>query len=349
MLNMWERIDRLKVRNFAIVGVSKHAGKTTTLNRMIRDAAFCSRRLALASIGVDGERIDHVAGTPKPEIWVPTQTVFATAISVMTGASAPVEWQMPTGIDSPFGEVWIGKTTASGTICLAGVRQLDHLQTLLAMFQRCTIDHVIWDGALSRMIAANPQVSDGVMLATGAVVGTLAQVVHKTQQVLRRITLPILPERLAHQLPAVGSGVLIVTVSALQKKSLDLSNLEVRAIYPFPDASAFTEDVRTLMNVPDEECLFVYGGAVTDQVLRTLQNREQIVTVVAASPAHVFVSEAVWRSFARAGHRLVVRQSAALIGITVNPVSPCSAMLDRQQLKQSIQSLADVPVWDVME
>ena len=156
IMPLWERVDALGVRDLAIVGVSKHAGKTTALVRLIEDASRTGRRLGVASVGVDGERADSVLGTPKPPIPVPTGTLFATAIGAMKEASSPVEWIEPTGISSPFGEVWVGRAAASGMISLAGVRQLSHLLLLRARFRSLGADHVLYDGALSRMIAVAP-------------------------------------------------------------------------------------------------------------------------------------------------------------------------------------------------
>ncbi|MCI0183328.1 hypothetical protein [Sulfoacidibacillus ferrooxidans] len=348
MVTMWERIDQLGVRNLSIVGVSKHAGKTTTLNRLIEDAAMVKRRLAIASIGIDGERHDHLMGTPKPEIWVPEHTFFATAISMMEAASAPVSWKVPTGIESPFGEVWVGQTTGEGTIGLAGVRQLAHLEILQGIFQTFAVEHILWDGALSRMIAVNPRVSDGVVLATGAVLGTLAKVTQHTQHALRRLNVEALPKHLFEQLLMRNAGVLVAEI-LLDFGNQDLRDAEVLSIEYVHEAGAFTEDVRTLATWTDQQRLFLYAGAVTDRVLQSFQNRKHPVFVVAMTPSHLFVTEDAWRSFARAGHQLLVRKSVPLIGVTVNPTSPRNVTLDPQVLKQSIQSLTNAPVWDVME
>ncbi|PWI57944.1 hypothetical protein [Sulfoacidibacillus thermotolerans] len=346
---MWKRIDELAVRDLAIVGVSKHAGKTTALNRLIQDAALTKRRLAIASIGIDGERADHVLGTVKPEIWVPAHTLFATAGSVMSTASAAVEWKVPTGIYSPLGEVWIGETITQGTICLAGVRQLAHLLTVKEIFRKFAVDHILFDGALSRLIATHPLVSDGVIVSTGAVVGPLSEVVKVTQGILRKLNLPAFPDPFLRELPIDDAGVFVGKMFPRVDHADHFSEFELGEIEHYPNASAFTVDIRGQVALTEEHRLFIYGGAVTDGVLRGLQSRKAPVFVVAATPAHVFVSDLAWRSFTRAGHHLFVRFATRVIGVTVNPTSPKGTMIDREQLLRGIESLTDVPVWDVME
>ena len=52
----------------SLVGLSKNAGKTVTLNRLIRAAAGLGIPLGLLSTGRDGEPVDAVTELPKPRI-----------------------------------------------------------------------------------------------------------------------------------------------------------------------------------------------------------------------------------------------------------------------------------------
>jgi len=67
------------VRVTAVVGTSKNAGKTTTLNNLIQFVPSKQRPLGLVSIGVDGEDYDFWLGHQKPKIFVQPGDSFATA------------------------------------------------------------------------------------------------------------------------------------------------------------------------------------------------------------------------------------------------------------------------------
>ncbi|MHB1682165.1 MAG: lysine 5,6-aminomutase reactivase subunit KamB [Bacilli bacterium] len=366
---LWVRVDALGVRDLAIVGVSKHTGKTTTLVRLIEDAAGSGRRLGVASVGVDGERADSVLGTPKPPIPVTAGTLFATAIGAMKTASASVEWLAPTGISSPFGEVWLGRAATSGTICLAGVRQLAHLLFLRARFHALGVDHVLFDGALSRMIAIHPDAVEGFILSTGAVAGSLEDVVRATRQGLRKVSIGLAEGAVAQfcalqagfdgvavaavEFPAAASSRAPAVVHQAAKKDRAQTPEWARAtlsdIRRYPGATAFTDDIRAMADLTERHRVFYYSGAVTDAAAQSILLRPCPSLLVAESPAHVFLSEGVWRQYARHGHAVAVRRSSKLIGVTINPVSPRGVTLSRALLRQRIEALTDVPVWDVME
>ena len=65
----------------SLIGMCKNAGKTTVLNRLIKDCRRMDESIALTSIGRDGERSDLVTNTKKPEIFVYDGTIIATAES----------------------------------------------------------------------------------------------------------------------------------------------------------------------------------------------------------------------------------------------------------------------------
>ena len=64
----------------AMLGMCKNAGKTTALNRLIRELGEAGvPAAALTSIGRDGEATDLVTGTEKPPIYMREGMLAATA------------------------------------------------------------------------------------------------------------------------------------------------------------------------------------------------------------------------------------------------------------------------------
>ncbi|MCY0875372.1 MAG: hypothetical protein OWT28_03740 [Firmicutes bacterium] len=348
---LWDRIDHLGLRAVAIVGVSKHAGKTTVLSRLIEDASLLGRPLGVVSVGIDGERADSVLGTPKPRIHVPAGTFFASALGAFGTGYAPVRWLEPLGIPSVLGEVWIGQAIEEGDIVLAGIRQLDHLLRFKEQLAQRAHAHLLVDGALARMVAIHPDVADGVILATGAVLGSLPAVEQGTRQALLRLTTPVWqpPAEVANRLAqdAAQSGVWVGQLSAAAAEVIDWDRVDICDLRYLGDAHAFAGDWRTLG--AGDERLYIAQGAVTDAVVSALTKREQSVLLVARDPSCLFISAEVWKGFARRGHALRVLRAPVLVGVAVNPTAPRGPGLDRTLLRTRIAALTDVPVWDVMD
>ncbi|MBO7225047.1 MAG: hypothetical protein J6V35_03975, partial [Bacteroidales bacterium] len=75
--------DVLKYKSISFVGMEKNAGKTQTLNYVLsRLRTFSNLKLAISSIGVDGETLDIVTSTSKPEIEIYPNTTFITSQSL---------------------------------------------------------------------------------------------------------------------------------------------------------------------------------------------------------------------------------------------------------------------------
>ena len=324
---LWQRIDETGARDVSIVGISKHAGKTTALGRLIADAAEAGLRLGIASIGLDGERADSLLGIPKPSVWVPEGTLFATAIGVHRPDHAPIRWLEPIGVSSPLGEVWLGQTLAEGTIELAGVCQLAHLQALRERFHQLGAVHVLFDGALSRLIAVSPQVADAVLLAAGAAVGGVEQVVRETEDVVRKLTVPLAPAALAAWVKGLaecaGADGIKVDSRWAEMATDDENGTQVRVWYE--------------------------SGAITDATLAGQIGSVTPVRMIGRDPTCLFVTREGWRAFLRAGHQLLVLERLPLLGVVVNPVSPFGDRLDRHLLRERMQAKLNVPVWDVMD
>ena len=60
--------DILKYRSLSIVGLEKNTGKTVCLNYILRRLNDMKVPVGVTSIGVDGEQVDSVFATAKPEV-----------------------------------------------------------------------------------------------------------------------------------------------------------------------------------------------------------------------------------------------------------------------------------------
>jgi hypothetical protein len=345
---IWQAIEEAKVRRVAIVGIAKHAGKTTVLNGIVECASQVGRRLGVLSIGVDGERRDAIMGVPKPEVVVPVGTLVASAGDVLASGSAGLRIVERLGIPSTLGEVYLAEVTRAGTVLLAGVRTAAQVEQVCLRMEARGAELVLVDGAFDRMMAARPELTDGVVLATGAVVGrTVQEVVRKSAFFLQRFRVPEAEPEVGRLLDvAVEREVLVAGVL-----KGETGGLEYEAVM-LGQGSSFVANPQSDERWPGAERVRVLAvpGAVTDRLLRMLEGLPKGLTLVVPDVTHLFVSADVWRGFARRGHRVVVRRSARVIGLAVNPHSVAGYDLPRRELLEAIRAVAgDVAVFDAKE
>ena len=101
-----------------VIGLCKNAGKTTAMRRLM--AELGEERLALTSVGRDGERTDLVTGTEKPDLYLKAGDLFATAQGMLTLCDATLEVVDLTDVMTPLGPVAIFRTLSDGYVQLAG-------------------------------------------------------------------------------------------------------------------------------------------------------------------------------------------------------------------------------------
>jgi hypothetical protein len=339
---IYEKIEEASARRVAFVGIAKHAGKTTAMNDLIGQATEQGRRLGIVSIGVDGERNDAIMGVPKPEVYVPVGTLVASAGDVLTEGSAALSIVESTGLSSTLGDIYIAEVKRAGTVLLAGIRYAAQVEQVLTRMERLGAELCFVDGAFDRMMAASPALTDGVVLATGAVVApTVEEIVRKTRFFLQRFTLPVADEWAAELLDlAQEKGSLVV--GGEQDSSTEPVVLAQRSSFVAnPQNDEFWPGA-------EEARVLAVCGAVTDRLLGMLEGLPRGFTLVIPDATHFFATAAVWRKFLRRGHEIVVRRSVRMFGLAVNPHSVAGYDLPRRELLDGVREVADgLPVMDV--
>ena len=149
-------------------------------------------RFGLTSLGLDGERTDHLTGCAKPRIAPPAGTLVATT----EGSLARSRYDMPIVERLPFhtslGDVVIGSASGDGCVEVSGPTTLAEVARDRRAPARPGRRASCWSTAPSTAWAApSPRVSDAVIVATGGMVAdTLDEVVEITAATLDMLTLP---------------------------------------------------------------------------------------------------------------------------------------------------------------
>ncbi len=148
----------------AIIGLSKNAGKTTTMNAFIEST---SERIALTSIGLDGEDYDQITALPKPQVTVKKGMIIATALDTLKKANITFKQLELLPWMTALGQIAIIEVQSEGKVLLAGPatsKALTH--TLKVLKKYC--GKIIVDGAFNRKTLAYLDQFDGIVLAVGA-------------------------------------------------------------------------------------------------------------------------------------------------------------------------------------
>jgi len=164
---VWQRGSR----RICVLGASKNAGKTTTLNALTAAAGQLGERVGLCSMGLDGEAFDAWSDQPKPPVQVEKGTLLVTAAIMAQQAGPLLRVLGSAGFRSALGETVLCQARAPGGVQLCGVPHRGHLAAAIKLLHAAGAERVLVDGAYHRQAAAHADVADASVVAVGAVLG----------------------------------------------------------------------------------------------------------------------------------------------------------------------------------
>jgi len=178
-------------RFITIIGMSKNAGKTTTLNFLIKSLTQAGYSLGLTSIGRDGEETDLVTNTKKPRIFVPRNTLIATTEGLLPYCDISKEILHVSEINTPLGRVITIRALSAGYVQIAGASVVSQMSEVTRALELFGADKIITDGAVSRKSPVSSELNEAVILCTGAAFSTdLNKVISETKHMADILTLP---------------------------------------------------------------------------------------------------------------------------------------------------------------
>lgn len=187
-----EMISWFQGKTIAIVGISKNAGKTTTLNYVLKRVYPLHKRIAITSIGRDGEEQDAVTGLQKPHVYVKEGMIVATAAELFFSCGVSKKLLANTNCSTPLGDVYIFECMTGGEVQIAGPSSIQQMMDVKRQVFRLSADCLFIDGAAGRMSLGNASLADGVILCVSGNSGcNLNEVVEETAFIVKRLTLPV--------------------------------------------------------------------------------------------------------------------------------------------------------------
>jgi hypothetical protein len=328
-------------RRLALVGLAKNTGKTETLTAILAEHAAAGTPVGVTSIGRDGEAHDVIdARIEKPRLNLAQGSLVATTGELLRASGVAHERLAQTGVRTPLGEVILARLTEAGTVEVAGPSAAEDVRAVSDAMVELGAEQVLIDGAIDRRAASSPAVADGLLMATGAVLGEdIAQVVASTLDAIDLV-----------RLPWAGGGAASGEAGAAGGEVGERVALERRLVL-----NAEPAEIAALLSEHPRAGSFLVDGALSERFLEGLlgARRERAgreLRIVAADPTKVFLSRRGPSWYARQGIAIEVLAPIELLAVTVNPVAPQSHSFDSLKLRELIrEAVTDVPVLDVRD
>lgn len=308
----------LQHKSLAVVGLEKNCGKTECLNYILGRIPSDQYKVCITSIGIDGESIDQVTRTKKPEIHLKEGSYFSTSEGHYRLRNLTAEIVGISNETTALGRIISARVVSPGNVILSGPSSTSSLRRWMRETEDFGIDLTIIDGALSRMSSASPAVSSSLILATGAALSSnISTLVSKTAFTVEMIHLPMYD----------GS------ISDTDALAVELSSLSGE------------------YNIP-QGCRRVYiSGALTDRLLKRLLQEKSVgeFEVVVKDFTRIFITPMTYNMWVRYGGKLRVQMQSELIAVCVNPLSPSGYLLDSDTLCRELSAKIALPVYDIVK
>lgn len=327
----------LKYDSLSIVGLGKNVGKTECLNYILFRLPLQDKRVAVTSIGIDGENEDRVTATKKPEIYLREGVFFSTSETYYKRKKLVSELVDITNERSSLGRVVTGKVRIGGKVILSGPSGNSALNRWIASVRALGADITIIDGAISRLSPASPAISRAMILSTGAALSSnMNTLVRRTKYAVELIDLPLAGEPVCKVLEPLESGVWGVN-SMWETVDFGISSSLALSV--------------TRFRIPDEMKYIYTAGALTDSFLKKVMDEAEAreITLVVRDFTKVFIDELLYRNFLHRGGRIEVLQKSRLLAVCVNPVAPNGFILDSDILCEKLQETIEFPVYDILK
>ncbi len=356
-------------RRLALVGLAKNTGKTEALAALLSELEVEGRRVGVTSVGRDGEERDVIdSRIEKPRVRLPAGSIVATTDVLLRASTIPYELLEDTGVRTPLGTVLIARLGGAGAIEVAGPSAAADVRAVSDAMLAYGAEQVLIDGAVDRRAASSPDVADGLVMSTGAVLDSdIAEVVSKTRDAVDLVRLPTVDggseagrrlrelaetgtEGAADRDQAASGG---EPANGTRASVLVGEDFEPVALPPRFVLSAADERIAKMLDTNPSARWLIVAGALPDGFLRGLlqplhRHRRELVLVV-SDPTRVFLSERGPEWYRRQGVQLQTLNAIELEAITVNPVAPQSHRFDSAQLRALMEeAIPEVPVFDVL-
>jgi len=323
-----------KNESLAIIGLSKNAGKTTTLNSVLKLLNY--ENVMLTSIGYDGEETDLIFGTGKPTIFVKKGTLIATAKKCVLNSDIRFEILETTGFNTPLGEIIIVRCLEDGLIELAGPSYNSQLREVIRLLKEFGNGLVIVDGALNRKSFSDPSVCDKTILCSGMTLSDdVNEVAKQTLYTLKLLTLPSISSE------DVG------LIRQLLDNTLTIINKD-NSVKVLDTQTSINQEMKVVKELDKQSKYLIVNGPLTDKLaLQLIKSRTLVsaLSVIVKNGTNIFIKEETFNQLQKAKIDLRVIDEIDVCAISMNPNS-LYKHFDSKEVVASVASKTDKLVCD---
>lgn len=182
---LFELARAANARCVFVVGTGKNVGKTVTARAVYEAAYAAGRRVAITSIGRDGEAFDVGDAQPKPRLFLRPGTAIATARDVLPRSPA-VEMLELSPLQTAAGPLVYARVAHAAYYELVGPPTASGIREAVDVMREFG-DLTIVDGAVDR-VAAVAGADGAIVVAAGASgAGTMEEAVDAIRSLARRL------------------------------------------------------------------------------------------------------------------------------------------------------------------
>ena len=324
------------IKSISIVGLEKNTGKTQALNFFIDYLRRKNICLGVTSIGIDGESTDQVTLTQKPRIRVYKNMIFSTCEKFYKEKDFVSEI-LNVGEDmSALGRTVTARAKEDGMIILSGPSIMSWMKKNIDSMLQLGCEKVLVDGAISRLSSSSPDVTDAMILSTGAALTLdMNELVRQTKYKVDLALLKPVDKLTSMVLATLGQGVWTIERESMCAKKLTDS----------PSVGFCASDIKRSTDI-------VYiNGVVSSKVLKNLCSLDFLrdLQIVVTDFTKVFADHLTYEIFVKKAGGLKVLNSVNLVALTVNPTSPSGYSFNSETLKNRLRHVISVPVIDVLK
>lgn len=325
----------LQHKSLSIVGMEKNTGKTECLNYVLGRLKDAGKQLAITSIGIDGESVDQVTLTQKPEIELYENIIFITSEKHYRERRLTAEVLNISERRTALGRLVTARALSAGKVILSGPTDTSWLKSNIQQMANYDVDLTIVDGALSRKSLGSPAITECMILNTGAAVSShLPTLVKNTQFIHQLIQIPTYESPSASLLMGIDQGLWAID--------------DAHHIHDLAIPSVFLLEQHKHQIFTHGHTIFA-PGAVGDKLLDFLRVQKQCnkIVLVVKDYTRLFVSKAAYLAFLKKGGSIRVLLKTKLIAVCVNPTAPTGFTFNSEELCREMSAELGIPVYDV--
>src|SRR5579884_169419 len=337
-------VAKANVSSLSLIGLAKNVGTTTTTNHLLASllaqGLYRASELALTSWGLDGEAVDALTGLPKPRyVPQPGMLVATTAelLRLAENEGVQVERLQQLPGRTALGPVVLARIIEPGRVIIAGPTLLRDLRSALDKMQEFGARLSIVDGAINRLGAASPEITDACILCTGAsAAATPALVARRTAGILSQLTIKQTPWIQAHKNYASQARLLMFCPHDAGETIAVYSGLTE----PMSEAAWIVTQMGAY-NHP----VFILNGALSEELAKALlahlstspSYARGLLTIKNATKILCHIS--TLQKLEGKGLQVQALQSINILALTINPYTPEYACTSQQLMDALLEEL----------